>query len=312
VRALASRPAEVTVDLSDGWMNTQKFEDALLSAPALFVTPRTSVVIRIGTNCRLMIDVVTRLLSLCNQLIAADQSVRLEFSGGQTATGYLDRIGFFDGLSRNVEVWPSRPRFSAAHVYRGGNAGLIEIERFTTSSSLDRALAQRLAHAVERNCAGRADIKAIEGAIGTIFGELINNVCEHSASTLDAFAALQTYRGGNSLVVSVSDSGIGILESLRPALLKRHDPIAFKSDVDLVVELFRRGVSRLDDTKRGCGLPACASHAVKFGADLDIRLARQRVFLRPSGSDYAPNLAYTHDGLSLLSGTHLSFTLKLA
>lgn len=54
-----------------------------------------------------------------------------------------------------------------------------------------------------------------------------------------------------------------------------------------------------------------AQHAIRFGADLDVRLLRQHVLLRPSNNQYTPNMAYTRDGLPLLWGTHISFTLNL-
>src|SRR3546814_16847039 len=80
------------------------------------------------------------------------------------------------------------------------------------------------------------------------------------------------------------------METLRPALAKRNSPLASLSEVDLLVQIFREGVSRHEDDKRGTGLKLCASSAIRFQADLDVRLARQRVQLRPGKTRYEPNL----------------------
>ena len=88
-------------------------------------------------------------------------------------------------------------------------------------------------------------LNELEGAAWTIFAELIDNVFSHSQTQLDGYAVLQPrtlfglpipvfyrqqflpsqlihpnheYRGGKMLQVAVSDSGLGIMETLRPAL----------------------------------------------------------------------------------------------
>ncbi|MGE3993324.1 hypothetical protein [Pseudorhodoplanes sp.] len=260
-----------------------------------------------------MIDVAIRLLSLCNQIVAMTKRLRLEFAEGAYAIrGYLDRMGFFDHLSREVIVIPTRPIVSGARIHRGGNRGLVEIERFSRSSEPDQNLVPRLAHAVQRSCACRGDVKEIGDSIFNIFGELIGNVFEHSGTALDAYAALQTYPRGNRVTVAVSDSGIGIIDSLRPALVRKDSPFATSSEVDLLVEIFREGISRHDDDKRGLGLMASAHSAIRFKADLDVRLLRQRVLLKPANGHYRPNTAYSQEELPLLWGTHIAFSLDLS
>src|SRR3546814_10640207 len=105
------------------------------------------------------------------------------------------------------------------------------------------------------------------------------------------------------------------METLRPALAKRNSPLASLSEVDLLVQIFREGVSRHEDDKRGTGLKLCASSAIRFQADLDVRLARQRVQLRPGKTSYEPNLAYrseehTSELQSLMRISYAVFCLK--
>ncbi|RUY22842.1 ATP-binding protein [Mesorhizobium sp. M7A.F.Ca.US.001.04.1.1] len=300
---------ECTLELPDGWVDAWKFEKALIKCGDALGSMYNTIVIIIPAGCKLMIDVIIRLLSFCNQAVASTKRVQLEFGNSENAMGYLNRIGFFDHLSTDVEVSPLRPFYSRAAIHRGGNGGLVEIERFSRSNSVDQNLVPRLVTAVERGCAARADVKQIGDAMFSIFGELVKNVFDHSQTSLDAYAALQTYPQGNRLTVAVSDSGIGIMRSLRPAL--RGGPWDSLSDVDLVVEIFREGISSKPKDERGLGLKSSAKHAIGFGADLDVRLLNQRVLLKPSNNEYQPNIAYSQGKLPLLWGTHIAFSFKL-
>lgn len=311
--ATALQPTECVLALPGGWVSARKFEDALFRCGDALGGSYTSVVVQLPVGCKLMVDVVIRLLSFCNQVVATTRRLRLQFADGdQGAMGYLNRMGFFDHLAQAVEVLPSRPSYSGASLHRGGNRNLVEIARFSGINTADAGLVDKLAETAQRSCATRNDVGAIYGAVFTIFSELIGNVSEHSQSALDAFAVLQTYTNGNQVRIAVSDSGVGIMRSLRPALRAKGDPAADLGDVELLVEMFRKGISRLDDDKRGNGLMVSAQHAIRFEADLDVRLLNQRVLLKPSGNAYQPNMAYSQDGLPLLWGTHLSFSLKLA
>jgi len=106
--------------------------------------------------------------------------------------GYLNRMGFFDHLSRNVEVLPAWPSVSGAEIHAGSNPGLVEIACINHSSR-DPSLPTRLTDALMRACGRRPDAKDLEGAAWTIFAELIDNVFSHSETRLDGYAALQLY-----------------------------------------------------------------------------------------------------------------------
>ena len=307
--ATSLAPVEYTLLLPNSWVDCLRFERALQRCGNALGAAFTTVVIKVPAGCKMMIDVVIRFLSFCNQLVACTKRVRLEFSGGKDMMGYLDRMGFFDHLSNEVDVAPYRPTWSGASRHRGANRGLVEIEGFSRKNTADTKLVQRLAQTVERGCASRPEVAEIGEAIFSIFGELIANVHDHSHTSLDAFAALQTYPQGNRVTVAVSDSGIGIMQSLRPSLIgdRWHE----LSDVDLLVEVFREGLSSKNEDKRGLGLKSSARHAIGFKADLDVRLPSQRVLLKPADNEYQPNMAYSQDRLPLLWGTHISFSLKL-
>ena len=261
-------------------------------------------------GCKIMVDCAVRLLSLANQLVSSDRRVCLDFKEGEAGTmGYLNRMGFFDHLLGEIEILPARPAYSGETLRRGSNSMLVEIARISKDGR-DEELPTRLSHAVTRACSGRKDVEDLNGATWTIFAELIDNIFAHSATRLDGYAALQVYYGGNRLYVAVSDSGLGIMETLRPSLRTEFPRLEVLSDTDLLVEVFRQGLSR-HGADRGCGLKGCAAKAVKFDATLDVRLPNQRVLLKPSQGVYEPNRAYCYEGLPLVWGTHIAFALGL-
>jgi len=109
--------------------------------------------------------------------------------------------------------------------------------------------------------------------------------------------------------VAVSDSGLGIMETLRPAVSAEFSNLAGLSDADLLVEVFRQGLSR-HGRDRGCGLRGSAAKAIKFDATLDVRLPRQRVLLAPARGAYEANTADCYEGVPLVWGTHIAFGFR--
>lgn len=292
------------------WINISKFETALRCSSGPHSPNVYEVAFEFPEGCKIMVDSAIRLLSLTNQLASATKRVRLDFEEGEAGTmGYLNRMGFFDHLADEIEVLPKRPAYSIAKLRRGGNAALVEIARINKDDR-DDDLPNRLTEALMRSCQNRPDAKELEGAAWLIFCELIDNVFAHSKTQLDGYAALQVYPGGNKLSVAVSDSGLGIMQTLRPSLRTEYPSLARLSDTDLLVEVFRQGLSR-HGRDRGCGLKGSAAKAIKFDATLDVRLPNQRVLLQPSRGAYRPDMAYCYEGLPLLWGTHISFGFGL-
>jgi len=300
-------PVDLDIQFAPRWTDASGFEEVLRGGPSPHIGNHSTVYVRIPANCSLMTDACVRLLSLLNQLDHCTRRVVLSFEDGEAGTmGYLNRIRFFDHLSPSIEVLPIRPEFTPFH---GKNPGLVEIERIDRITR-DSCLLDRLTTAVRKACAQRKDVAELEGAAWTIFAELIDNVFSHSQTPLDGFAALQVYPKGNCLKIAVSDSGLGILETLRPSLRAGNSRLSELPGVDLIVEVFRQGLSR-HGANRGCGLPGCASKAIKFGASLDLRLPTERVWLVPSEAQYRANKAYCFQNLPLIWGTHICFTLQL-
>lgn len=299
-----------TIDFPATWVNSSTMEKALLSGAPPHETGSAEVVFHFPVGCKVMIDAAVRLLSLFNQLDHCSRFVRLEFDDGDDgALGYLNRMGFFDHLSPNIEVVPHRPVLSGVKLYGGTNASLVEIAKINREAR-DENLLVRLTQALMQSCGQRPDADELEGAAWTIFAELIDNIFSHSQTPLDGYAALQIYPRGNSLKVAVSDSGLGIMETLRPALRNESPALSSLSDIDLLVEIFQQGISR-HGADRGCGLKGSAAKAMKFKSELDVRLPSSRILLVPGVEGYRPNTAYCYDQLALIWGTHICFNFSL-
>ncbi|GJD87297.1 hypothetical protein BHAOGJBA_0797 [Methylobacterium hispanicum] len=298
------------VELSGGWASAANVDWAVARAANTDAPGTTEVEFRLHERCKLWLDGVLRLLAHCNQMAGVALRVRLSFLGGQSGVmGYIDRMGFFDRLDPRVETVPERPLVSGASIFRGGNNGLVEIVPIAAAHR-DDDLPDRLTGVLRQACAARADAGPLSEAASTLFSELIGNVYDHTRT--NGHVALQVYPGGSKVKVVVCDDGLGLMETLRPALNARTDAYAAMTDVDLLVEMFRNGLSRHPDPKHGQGLKDCATKAIHFQAELDVRLARQNVRLRPSRGAYETTTAYCSVGLPLLRGTHIAFTFGLA
>ena len=300
----------MTIDLPAIWVDASGLEQALAAHGGAHEAPVGDVTFHFPVGCKVMIDAAVRLLSLLNQLDVCTRRVVLEFDEGEAgAMGYLDRMGFFDWLAPPVEVHPYRPAVSAAEAFRGRNRGLVEIAAIGPQAR-DQELPNRLTSVLVEACSDRQDVEALGGAAWLIFAELVDNIYSHSQTRLDGFAALQVYPRGNGLKVAVSDSGLGIMDTLRPSLQNQHPSLSRLSDLDLLVQIFRQGVSR-HGSHRGCGLKGAAAKAVKFNARLDVRLPRIRVQLTPGLNGYRQSKAHFFEGLPLMWGTHICFFFQL-
>ena len=297
-----------TINFPSEWLTATAMEFALLNSSQPHKSSECEFCFPV--DCKVMIDSAVRLLSLFNQLDHCCIKVLLDFEEGETgAMGYLNRMGFFDHLSKNIDIKQGWPSYSGAEVHGGTNDSLVEIAKINRGFR-DEALLSRLTGALMQPFTSRSDADELEGAAWTIFAELIDNIFSHSETVLDGYAALQSYPRGNRIRVAVSDSGLGIMQTLRPSLVKEYPALAQQTDIELLVEIFRQGLSRYGQ-ERGLGLKGCAAKAIKYKADLDVRLPQARVFLAPGKDGYQPNTAYCSDDIPLIWGTHICFTFHL-
>jgi hypothetical protein len=299
----------LTVTFRDSWVDCQRFEEAL-EGNRLHEGADSDVRFVFPVGCKVMVDAGIRVLSIANQLVSATKRVALVFSEGEPGTmGYLNRIGFFDQLAGAVDVEPARPVVSGAEMYRGQSPGVVEIASIAPSGA-GGDLPSRLSNSLQSARTDEEQAERLGLAAFTVFAELIQNIKEHADTPIDGYAALQVYAGSKKAKVAVSDSGKGILATLRPSLASWNPRLATATDTEIVVEAFRAGLSRFG-VARGCGLKASADHALKYKADLDVRLPCCRVHLHPSSDGYQPHRALCSERLPLMWGTHICFDFGL-
>src|SRR3546814_17753147 len=111
------------------WVKSWDFEQALIRCGDALGAAFTSVVIQFPARCRIWIDVAIRLLSFCNQVVATNRRLRLEFQGGMDGVlGYLNRMGFFHQLDGAAEAALYRHTISGTPLQRGSTKCIVEIE----------------------------------------------------------------------------------------------------------------------------------------------------------------------------------------
>ncbi len=297
-----------TITFPGQWIAADQFEQALRQASTYTFSQRAGVTFRFLPSCKMMVDAAVRLLSLANQLAAEGVPVTMMFEEEQNGVmSYLNRANFFMLLSPQICVLPGWPDTSLARRYYGYNKSLVEFEPVNPadrerSSDIPTKLRDALMTAIE------GQPETFGGAAFTIFAELINNIYDHSQTMLDGFAALQVYARGSKVQVVVSDSGVGLLETLRPKLLTQTSKDL--PDGELVRSLFRDDLEWKSEGK-GQGLHACASKALKYNGSVDIRLATCRIQLQPSHGLYERAAMSSQSNLTPIQGTHVCFSFGL-
>lgn len=294
------------------WVSSQTFEDALLQALPPHENSVYDVTFVFPADCKIMVDAGTKLLSLANQLAESTKFVTLDFEEGEEGTmGYLNRMEFFDYLHAGIKVLPKRPAFSGSALYHGANPNLVEFVELVhdeKDSKLPSRMADTLMESVKRK--SEQERARLHDTAFTIFSELIQNVYRHSDTKLSGYAAMQLYRHGGKVAVCVSDSGVGLMNTLRKSLKTYYPGLARRSDPEVLVEMVTSGVSRFGQDN-GCGICQSARKALSYQASMEIRMPTSRVLLKPTPGARVLGVASYDEELPLLWGTHISFGFGL-
>jgi len=301
-----ARPSHLRIELPQNeWVSCTSFEESLLAQGSPLDSDAESIEFIVPEKCCVLLDAASRLLALCNQLADFGKSVKIDFSDCVSTLRYFDRIGILKHLDERVEVLPNRPSISRADIYKGNSDAVVEFGSVDPAQS-NKILINQL---VDRFVAQASD--TYEGAASTVFGELINNIKDHSESRLKGFAALQKYGGRRHHIQTVvSDSGLGIATTLKPSI-EAHHPSLFRHsnqddyDIKIVTAVITKGEISRFGAGRGLGFKSSREQAIKFDAKLSVRQ-----------KDFALDLVYkngelvkidTHTNLATIHGTHLCF-----
>ena len=300
---------EKLIELDSGWIDDQSFENTLLEAGELLDGNSDQIRIIIPKGCNLLLIAAARLLSLLNQLAHEGKPVIVDLADCANTLQFLNRIGFFDILDERVSVLPERPKYPAARIYKGNSASTVEFGAIDPAK-VDEVLVKQLTERFVSLSKPEYHIAAF-----TIFSELIGNIFEHSKSPIFGFAALQRYRPGGHVHIQsvVSDSGLGIANTLRPGL-KKHYPGLYEKfrgepDIELVIEiLLRGGISRFGPG-RGLGFKSSPGYAKKHNGILIVRQEKFSIAIQYKEDGGA--CVTRREGLSAIRGTHICFDFYL-
>lgn len=302
------------------WVNGFCFEQILIKNKSKIAKGRRIAVFKIPEQTCLPLDTVIRLLNLLNQLGDKGYKLKLHFLGKKNVTkGYFDRMGFFELVHDGVKIVPEPPIYSAKKRYNGNSNSLVEIE-VINSKEKNTHLPERLAAVIVENIERKTrtlDTKEksrLTVIFKTIFMELITNIYEHSKSKLDGIVALQVYGGKSPRAeVIICDSGLGMLETIRPTLQTHNAKFERYSDSQLIEKMLNEGItSKNPDEYAGNGLRACFTQASKINSDLTIRLDNSfhrlyKVSEYENPFDSLQSLA----GLQPIDGTFICFEIPL-
>ncbi len=287
------------------WIDCKCLEDVLSRCGPLRDPQFLNIVIEFPEAGRLMLEASARLLALCNQLAALGKSVTLDFKQCISVLTWLDRVGIFQALDDRIIVSPYRPTEGRSKKYSGNSDALVEL--VPISPGIDNS---PLAIKLTKLFVSHTD-KSYEVLAGTLFGELISNVTEHSDSPISGFAALQVYKPNRKKIQTVvSDSGLGIAQTLRPAL-KEHYPRLHsqlqEDTIDNNIELVKLAVSQGGISRfgkeRGTGFQVTAKQAVKFDYTLAVRQDTYEVVLDYQNGELVKETRLKN--LVPIDGTHI-------
>ena len=301
---------ELRIEFENKWINADSFESTLVKFDSPLEVDVERVEFILPVDCKFLLDALGRFLALSNQLADKGLDVVINFDEKSKYFYYLNRLGFFDHLLTNIQIIPKRPENSTAKKYEGNNKSLLEL-RAIEPQKKNKTLINQLS-----DCFVQLSSKKYDSAASTIFGELIGNIVDHSNTKLNGVAGLQKYEGKaghkSHIQTIVSDSGLGISTTLRPAL-KEHHPELFKlfqkldaeSDIQLVKATLSKGeISRLGPG-HGLGFKSSKDLAMKFEANFSIRQEKFGLdFLLKNGNIVQIK---EHKNLAKIIGTHICF-----
>ncbi len=295
-----------------GWISGYDFEQILKEAKLKLYKNKKALTIVIQSRANAPLNTLIRLLNVANQLDGEGFKVTLNFAGKtNNLLGYCHAIGLLECLSEGVILKSDKPFDKNAKIKATGNS-YVSIHKISGSvhdKSLPQKLADKITGAIPSISEENRDNLNIQ--FFSLFSELTRNVCEHSKTELNGFAALQVYRGANGRAeIVVCDSGIGLLESLKPSFKAHNKKYESYSDLQLIREMLTHGISSKKGDLGGNGLCTCFLHAKATNSDMHIRLndAYYHLFKVAEHHNLESALKVSSD-LLRLAGTLISFVV---
>lgn len=298
---------------SDSWIDCNSFEAALAKIESPLASKQDSIVFEIPKGCKLLLEAIARLMALSNQLAHKNKKVTLDFSRQYSTLTYVNRLGFFDHLDKKINVLPHWPKTSGAEVYKNNSQALVELATIDPIHP-DESIPERLKTVFVSVAGDKYDQAAF-----TVLSELFGNVRDHSESPIHGFIGLQFYEKSSPphIQTVISDSGKGILGTLKPILAEKY-PDIFREiekhgtdfDIQLLKWVFTKGrVSQSEEEGRGLGLKSSSNVASKYNATILVR--QESCEVRFSYRNGELHNFSSKTNLPSIYGTHICFDFKL-
>jgi hypothetical protein len=296
-----------------GWISGYDFEQILKEAKYTTYKNKKALTIVVQSRANAPLNTLIRLLNVCNQLDAEGVKVTLKFAGKtNNLLGYCHTIGLLDCLSDGVlrkydkSLNKDLKRKSIGNSY----VSIHEISGNAHDRSLPTKLADKITDTIPD--ISEEDRQNLNIQFFSLFSELTRNVSEHSETVLNGFAALQVYRRGQNprAEIVVCDSGIGLLESLKPSLESHNKGYKEYSDLQLIQEMLTTGISSKQGDLGGNGLCTCFNQAKATNSDMHIRLSESYYHLhRVAEHEDLHSALLVSSDLFEISGTFISFVV---
>ncbi|MER2493098.1 hypothetical protein [Catenovulum sediminis] len=299
-----------------GWLTCEGFEQSYSEIGNLVDAEESNIVVKLPSDFKVLLVAGARLIALVNYLNYIGKNVTLDFELCTGSMGYLNRLGFFDHIAKEIKILPNRPKTSRAIKYKGNSKNLVEIGDIDLTN-FNNQLPKELTAAFTHHAGDEYHMAAF-----TVFSELIGNVEEHSETPIPGFAALQRYNGKqNHIQTVISDHGLGLSNTLKENLHKHYPKLAasmdlnsIASDIELIIKALTDGkLSRFghdpEGKARGLGLKRSQDYALKYNAEITVRQENLLVKLVYKQGDLADS--YHRGDLEFMAGTHVCFDFIL-
>ncbi len=305
---------ETVVEIAKtGWLRISDFENILMEQEDLWSSSVDRIRLKF-CDCSILLGAISRILCLVNQLAHEGKDITLDFSECEGSFTYLCRVGLFDELDGSINVVPEVQDSSCHYGKNNKVMEFVSIPYQTEHTDLPSKLKQSFIA-----LAGEEHANTAFGFIA----EFINNIIEHSESPIPGVAALQVYEKGGigkNVQTVFSDSGKGIVGTLRPVLKSRYSDLFEKfpednseSNAMLLKEVFESGgISGAKDPNyksRGLGMKVSAKNAAKFDATICIRQECFEITMKYRGGKV--HEFYFYENLTKMLGTHICFDFYL-
>lgn len=322
-------PSEMRIHLDgDTWVDGLMLDQSIGKSGSPLESDCDSVLFVVPEGCKIFLEAEARLLAISNQCVYYGKNVTIDFNECESTLSFFDRNGFFDLLDNRVIVRPYRKQTSMASIYQGNSDSVYEFAEVNTINPDDK-IPQRLKESfvrlVEDTLNQPGTGRKYSAPAFLVLSELFGNVEDHSESPLPGYIALQRYKGhgGRNAVkphiqTIVSDSGKGIVGTLRPVLEHRYPDIYNALDFNdpasgplLVKTVFERGqISQSSDDGRGLGLKRSGEIASEYNARISVR--EDHFELKMSFKDGLLDQYSYEIELPKIHGTHICFDFILA